>query len=112
MTATEVSKIIADEIASVGEKWFGRPENNPHGLDLGRCLVEPRRVVCRNTFPQFRDGKPFPAWVVLEEQSDCDDCYRIIFDEELRKFGLAGGIRLMPSFLGWHGTFLNTVRGM
>ena len=43
---------------------------------------------------------------------DNDDGYRIIFDEEVRKFGLACGTRRDPVFIGWHGSFLNTVQGM
>ena len=112
MTAADVSKLVADEIAAVGEDWLTRPENNPHGLDLSRCLLTPERVICTNTFPAFRGGKPFEAWLVLEELPSNDDGYRIIFDEKLRKFGLACGTRREPVFIGWHGSFLNTVQGM
>ena len=41
-----------------------------------------------------------------------DEGYRIIFDEEMGKFGLACGTRREPVFIGWHGSFLNTVQGM
>jgi hypothetical protein len=112
VTAAEVSQLIENEIASVGEDWITRPENNPHRLDLSRCLINPERVICKNTFPRFRGGKPFEAWLVLEELPNNDDGYRIIFDEEIGQFGLAEGTRRMPAFIGWHGSFLNTVRGM
>ena len=112
MTAADVSKLIAGEIAAVGEDWLTMPDNNPHGLDMSRCLIEPERVVCKITFPAFRAGKPFEAWLVLEELPNNDDGYRIIFDEELGKFGLACGTRREPAFIGWHGSFLNTVQGM
>jgi hypothetical protein len=112
VTVKDVSKLIEDEIASVGEAWFTRPENNPHGIELSRCLGEPERVLCTNTFPGFRGGKPFEAWLVLEALPNDDDGYRIIFDEESGKFGLACGTRRDPIFIGWHGSFLNTVQGM
>ncbi len=112
MTAADVSELIAREITSVGTDVLGRPEHNPHGLDFTRCLIKPERVICKNTFPKFRGGKPFEAWLVLEEDPDNGDGYRIIFDEEVGKFGLAGGTRREPAFIGWHGSFLDTVRGM
>ena len=67
LTAEDVSELIADEIAAVGADWLTRPENNPHGLDLSRCLVKLERALCTNPFPGFRDGKPFEARLVLEE---------------------------------------------
>ena len=112
MTAPDVSKLIAQEIASVGADWHSRREYNPHGLDLSRSLIKPERVTCKNTFPEFRGGKPFEAWLVLEERPDSEDGYLILFDEEVGKFGLADGPKREPVFLGWHGSFLNTVRGM
>jgi hypothetical protein len=112
VTAADVSKLIADEIAAAGEDWFEQPENNPHGLELSRCLITPAWVTCTNTFPEFRGGKPFEAWLVLEELPNNDDGYRIIFDEEVGKFGLACGTRREPIFIGWHGSFLHTVQGM
>jgi hypothetical protein len=111
VNAADVSKIIEDEIAAIDEDWLTRFENNPHGLDLSRCLITPERVLCKNSFPGFRDGKPFEAWLVLEELPT-NDGYRIIFDEKLRKFGLACGTRREPVFIGWYGSFLNTVQGM
>jgi hypothetical protein len=107
VTAADVSKRIADEIATVGENWFAE-----HGLSISRCLVHPERVTCTNTFPAFRGGKPFEAWLVLEELSNNDDGYRIIFDEETDEFGLACGTRSDPVFIGFHGSFINTVQGM
>lgn len=112
VTAADVSEIIANEIASVGENWLRQSQNNPHSLDLSRCLIKPERITCKNTFPKFRGGKPFEAWLVLEELPSSEDGYRIIFDEEVRKFGLACGTKREPVFIGWHGSFLNTVRGM
>jgi hypothetical protein len=112
MSPAEVSKIIADEVASAGEDWLTRPGNNPHRLVLRKCLVGPQRVTCRNTFPAFRSGKPFEAWLVLEELPNSNDGYLIIFDEELGKFGLACGTSREPAFIGWHGSFLDTVKGM
>jgi hypothetical protein len=112
VTAEDVSKVIADEVAAAGKDWLTRGENNPHSLDLSRCLIKLERVLCQNTFPGFRGGNSFEAWLVLEELPNNDEGYRIIFDEELREFGLACGTRRSPVFIGWHGSFLNTVQGM
>jgi hypothetical protein len=109
VTAADVSKLISDEVAAVGEDWLTRPENNPHGLDLSRCLIKPERVVCTHG---FEAGNLFEAWLVLEEIPDDNDGYRIIFEEELGRFGLACGTRREPVFIGWYGSFLNTVQGM
>ncbi len=109
VTVADVSKLIADEIAAVGAGWFAQPQNNPHGLDLRRCLVQPTRVRCTDAFER---GKQFDAWLVLEERPDSEDGYRIIFDEASGRFGLACGTRSDLVFIGFSGSFLNTVQGM
>ena len=109
MTATDVSGLIAKEIAAVGPDWFEDARNNPHGLDLSRCLVTPTRVTCTDGF--HRENR-FDAWLVLEERPDSEDGYRIIFDEQTGNFGLTCGPRRDLVFIGFSGSFLNTVQGM
>lgn len=86
--------------------------SNGHGLDLRTYLVPPRRVACRNTFPELNKGKPLRLWVVLVEAPGRKDGDFIVFDEQRGAFGLADWDGGMPVFLGYHGGFLNTLQGM
>lgn len=105
-TAKQVRAIIDAEVGS------DLSRSNSHGVDLRRCLVEPRKVKCRNTFPKLKKGKPLELWIVLEETPGASDGYLIVFDEETHQFGLADWAGSTPVFLGFHGTFLNTLEGM
>lgn len=106
MTPAEVRAIVDAEL--VGDY----SASNDHGVDLRTCLVEPRKVSCRNTFPQLAGGLPLEMWIVLEETPGQTDGYLIVYDEERGKFGLADWNGNTPVFLGFHGTFLATLRGM
>jgi|SRR5258708_4822342 hypothetical protein len=106
MTSAEVQMLVKTEI---GGDWS---QSNAHGVDLRKCLVQPRKVACRNTFPKLHGGKPLELWIVLEERPDKRDGYLIVFDETQRVFGLADWDGETPVFLGFHGTFLNTLEGM
>jgi hypothetical protein len=106
MTAAEVRAIIR---AEVGGDWS---QSNAHGIDLRKCLVEPRKVACHNTFPKLNGGKLLQLWIVLEETPGKTDGYLIVFDEGQRVFGLADWAGDTLVFLGFHGSFLNTLQGM
>lgn len=106
MTAAQVRAIIDAELGN------DLSRSNSHGVDLRRCLVEPRKVKCRNTFPKLNGGKPLELWIVLEETPETSDGYLIVFDEETHQFGLADWADSTPVFLGFHGTFLNSLEGM
>jgi hypothetical protein len=106
MTPAQVRAIVEAEIAG------NSLQSNSHQVDLRKCLVEPRKVACRNTFPKLNDGKPLQLWIVLEQTPDKPDGYVIVFDEGRRAFGLADWDGETPVFLGFHGTFLNALRGM
>lgn len=106
MTSTEVRAIVESEI---GGDWS---RSNSHAVDLRKCLVRPRKVPCRNTFPKLNGGKPLQLWVVLEETPGTREGYLIVFDEERGVFGLADWSGDTPMFLGFHGSFLNTLEGM
>jgi hypothetical protein len=106
MTPDEVRVIVEAEI---GNDWS---RSNSHGVDLKACLVTPRMISCRNTFPQLEGGRPLDLWIVLEETPSKRDGYFIAFDERTRKFGLAIGSGDVPVFLGYHGSFLDTLEGM
>lgn len=106
MTPTEVQAIVAAEI---GGDWS---QSNIHGVDLRSCLVQPRQTACRNTFPRLDGGRPLQLWIVLEERPRTRQGYLIVFDERHGRFGLADWKDDTPVLLGFHGSFLNTLRGM
>lgn len=106
MTSVEVRAIIEAEI---GGDWS---QSNAHGVDLRKCLVQPRKAVCRNTFPKLEGGKSLPLWIVLEEKPGTRDGYLIVFDERRGVFGLGDWNGDTPVFLGFHGTFLNALQSM
>ena len=105
MNSADVQALVEAEI---GDKWS---QSNTHGVDLRKCLIPPRKVACHNTFPKLRGGKPLELWIVLQEKPGQGDGYLIVFDETRRLFGLAYLQGDTPAFLGFHGTFLNTLEG-
>jgi len=100
-------RVLVD--AEVGGDWS---QSNVHRADLRRCLIQPREVACRNTFPKLNDGKPLQLWIVLEESPGKMDGYLIVFDQRQRMFGLAHWDGDTPVFLGFHGSFLTTFQAM
>lgn len=107
VTPEEVRSVVAAEIGN------DLAPANSHGINLRTCLVPPRSVSCRNPFPEMDEGQLVSLWVVLEEVPGGRECYWIVFDAGRRAFGLAyhrGGET--PVFLGYHGGFLDTLRGM
>jgi hypothetical protein len=106
VTAAEVQALVLEEI---GDDWS---LSNAHGVDLRKCLVPPRKVRCKNTFPELRGGKPFDVWIVLEETPGSPDGYLIIFDEGRQAFGLADWYEGRPSLCGFYGSFRATLIGM
>jgi hypothetical protein len=106
MTSAEVREVVEAEVGS------DYSQSNAHGVDLRRCLVQPRNVSCRNTFPKLNSGKPLQLWIVLEETPGEREGYLIVFDDRQRLFGLADWDGDTPVFLGFHGSFLDTLQGM
>lgn len=104
MKASEVSKLIEREING---DWS---LSNAHGVNLRRCLVIPTIQIYENS---FRDGETLELWLVLEETPGDESGYKIVFDEKSGAFGLATkGFRRRDVFLGFYGTFLDTLEGM
>lgn len=106
MTSAEVRAIVESEIGAI---WS---QSNSHGIDLKKCIVLPRTVNCRNTLPKLNKGNPPELWIVLEKHPGRRDGDLIVFDEDRRRFGLADLSDVTPVFLGFHGTFMNTLLGM
>jgi hypothetical protein len=105
MDASEVSRVVTDEISG---NWS---LSNTHGVDLKRCLVVPIKHDYRDS---FNEGDVISLWLVLEEVPEDSSGYKIVFDETTRRFGLATGDaqRLEDVFLGFYGTFLETLEAM
>ncbi len=103
-----------DEVRSIVRAAIGgdSPSSNSLGEYLGARLVTPRLVRCRNTFPQLDAGRPIDLWIVFEEAPGKKDAYLIVFDEQTRKFGLAVWDGDVPVFVGYHGSFTDTLNGM
>src|SRR5215211_6685835 len=103
MEAKEISQIIERELKG---NWS---LSNAHGVDLKRCLVNP--ILQR--YDNFNQTENLRLWLVLEEMPDDKSGYKIVFDEKSKMFGLAmssfGGCDI---FLGFYGTFLETLEGM
>jgi hypothetical protein len=85
MTTSEVRTLVEDQI---GER---SDDVNPHGISLRESLVPPQRMKFTHWF--FRDGAVaytnIDAWLVLEERPKTPDGYKIIYDEQTGKCGLA-----------------------
>ena len=106
MDASDIRRLVESEI---GGDWS---RTNDHRVDLRKCVIKPRLVSCKNTFPKLRGGKPLDLWIVLEEHPGTTDGYLIVFDEENHRFGLADYSGATPVFLGFHGSFLAALAGM
>ena len=104
MLASEISKLIEEEIDG---NW---DILNPHGVDLGRCLVPPTK----KAYKSATDGVIEELWLVLEEYPENQSGYKIVFDEKSEEFGLATGDFFggPDVFLGIYGTFLETLSAM
>jgi hypothetical protein len=103
MNAEDIKKIIADEL--------GGRETVPnwHGISLEKCLVEPVKQEYEDSFNKDEVVK---LWLVLEERPDDGDGYKIVFDEEMNEFGLATPGNGLDVFIGYYGSFLETLEGM
>lgn len=105
MKPLEISKIIEQEI---GGNWS---IPNPHHIDLRKCLVVP--PVKQVYDDSFNEGKTINLWLILEETPGDKSGYKIVFDEKTRMFGLAtSGFHDHDGFIGFYGTFLETLMSM
>lgn len=79
---------------------------NLHDCDLRKCLVRPRK---RNL--QYADEiKEY--WIVLEEDPINFEGFKIFFDEENNRFGLAGYGSQFDYVCNFHDTFLDAFKSM
>jgi hypothetical protein len=108
MNEIEIKKIIKDLIQSDIKGDF--TISNLHGVDLNKCLVEPYLEICEDS---FHEGQTIELYVVLKEHPESDDGYQIAYDPIEQMFGLTirgrGDRRV---FLGFDGSFLESLKGM
>lgn len=103
LTSDEVIHIIYEEIQNIFDI------SNLHGVDLKKCLIKP----VRQRYISSRDDNiGFEFWTVLEESEDGKG-YKIFYDEDENSFGLGiKGFKDELVYLGYYGTFLETLKGM
>lgn len=100
MTAEQVESRVRREL---GDLW---PLPIRHDLDLTRCLVLP--PVKEIFADSFTDDEPLELWLVLDERPEVEGGYKIVYDEADDIFGLVIG----NTFIGYYGSFLETLQGM
>lgn len=84
--------------------------SNLHGVDLKRCLVEPYLETLEDS---FNEGQTIQMYVVLKEYPDSSEGYQIVYDPKENMFGLSiQGKGQYRVFLGYDGTFLESLKGM
>ncbi len=91
------------------EKEIGgdRSATNLHGCDLKSCLIRPKKRKIR-----FSGGALKEVWIVLEEMPETGDGFKIFFDDENGKFGLAGHAEPFAYACNSHDTFLAAFKSM
>ncbi len=110
MTPEALSKIIEAEISG---DWT---LSNAHDVDLEKCLIPPERRVFADSMGE--DADMVTLWVVLQEDPEHNSGYMIVYGEAEKMFGLAtilideSGGGKTPTFLGYYGSFLETLDGM
>ncbi len=110
MTSDEVANLVHQQI---GKRW---DQSNAHGVDLRKCLVQPKRVEMGVSIPN-PGGKAVDTtvwvWIVLEENPMKRDGYKIVMEEDTREFGLAMlEANGQPYYLGCYGDFMATLQAM
>ncbi|MHC4200212.1 MAG: hypothetical protein ACYSU0_09495 [Planctomycetota bacterium] len=87
-----------------------RGRTSAHRCDLRRCLVTPSLQDFKS---ETEEDETVRLWLVLEENPDRRDGYKIVYGEDDGMFGLA--MRLTNGtdwFMGYYGTFLEAYDSM
>lgn len=110
MTSQEILDIILHEING---NWS---LSNAHGVDLRRCLLsQPEKSIFQDfSGPDADPSGKTELWLVLEEVPETKGGYKIVFDEQRGKFGLAttDSRNELDAYLGAYGTFLTALESM
>jgi len=111
LDADQIRLIVID---AIGDSW---EETNDHGVDLREALVPPSLIKvldCRVKEGEIHDAV-IDAWLVLIEDTESGEGYRIVASADGSKFGLAidGVSTGRPLVLcGWYGDFMDALRSM
>ena len=107
MTAQAIREIVEKQAAG---HW---DEPHAHGVNLRRCLVDPKLVPLREPLPNHSWGA-LEAWLVLIQDPKTNRGYRIVADLDGSRFGLATDAKDKGEmiFLGWHGNLITTLEAM
>ena len=100
MKPKEISNIIEREING---DWS---ISNAHNCDLKKCLVRPKRRKL------YSAGESKEFWIVLEEEPETLEGYKVFFAEETKKFGLADCSEPYDYVCNSHDTFLAAFKSM
>ena len=111
MTAAEIHSLVRDQIAG---RWN---ETNGHRVDLKKSIITPAKTKLIHRLVQKGKTKEeiIDVWIVLEEEPQKKDGYKIVFDEKSRMFGLASvGFPSdpHPCLDGFYGDFWTAFKGM
>lgn len=100
MTRKEITQIIEREING---DWS---ISNAHGCDLQKCLIRPkkRKLIYGSQIKDY--------WIVLEENIETLEGWKVFFDEETKKFGLAGYSEPIGYVCNSHDTFIAAFKSM
>jgi hypothetical protein len=103
MSSDEVVRLIEMEVAG---DW-GR--QNAHSCTVRRCLVEPQQLA----FADPLNSDTVDLWLVLEEDPEACDGYKVVYDDVNASYGLAitdsSGNHV---FLGLYGSFFEAYDSM
>ncbi len=116
MTPKEVRAIVDNELEQGWNEEDSRA--NPQSIPLTHCLLtQPER---HTYLDSWSNNRPVKMWLVLEEDPVNHLGYAVVFDETRAEFGLAVpqseqsvAPRMEPRvFLGYYGSFRETLEGM
>jgi len=103
MSSEEVTRLIEAEVAGDWDR------QNAHGCTIRRCLTEPHKLA----FTDPLNHDTVDLWLVLEEDSETRNGYKVVYDEINESFGLTiTDAHERPVFLGLYGGFLDAYEAM
>ena len=100
MTRKEISQLIEKEMNG---DWS---ITNWHNCDLKKCLVRPKRRNL-NFFNEIKE-----VWIVLEENPETLEGYKVFFDETTKRFGLTAHSETVGDVYNSHDTFIAAFKAM
>lgn len=103
MSRDDVRQLIEQQVAGDLDR------RNAHGCTIQRCLIKPQKLAFSDPF----NSTLIDLWLVLEEDPETREGYKVVYDDVNEAFGLA----ITSSedelvFLGLYGDFLDAYDGM